>query len=65
MPCPVLFDPLMCSGSTFQGRFLPRCSVPRDEKVAAVLIIRVGYKGEGGSAFNRTDLHEKREPDNN
>ena len=24
-----------------------RSSVPRDEKVAAVLVIRVGYKGEG------------------
>ena len=36
------------TGGRFLG-FLPRSSVLRDEKVAAVLDIRVGYKGEGGA----------------
>ena len=36
--------------------------MPRDEKVAAVLAIRVGYKGEGGAVTTEEIPRERGSP---
>ena len=43
-------------------KVLARSWVLRDEKVAAVLVIRVGYEGEGGINTTRKVLRERGSP---